>query len=124
MNMKSLNKSLNIYLRHQLGYLIFLLSIFVLPLGLFFQFSTYELPKVQYVFIISLFASQYVFYNEKNFRKKISAKVAESLQKEMNRVPSGKDIILRSDKVVYYRGVSIILSGLGILVLMVIFKEF
>ena len=119
-----MNKSFVLYIKHQKAYLLFLIALFVLPLGLFFQFSTYVLPKVQYVVLVVLFVSQYVFYREKDFQQKIEKDVATILKKELGRVPSTKEIHSRSVQIVYYRGVSIVITALCILALMLFFQEF
>lgn len=111
-------------MKHQKAYLLFLLVLFVVPLALFFQFSTYELPKVQYVVLIGLFVSQYVFYREYDFQQKIEKDVTNILKKELGRVPSKKEIHARSDKVVYFRGVSIVITALCILAVMLFFQQF
>ncbi|MCF8059943.1 MAG: hypothetical protein K9K67_11640 [Bacteriovoracaceae bacterium] len=119
-----MRKTIALYIKHQSTYLIFLMALFVLPLGLFLQFSTYKLPKVQYVILATLFVSQYVFYREKVFRRKIENDVARILKNEFARIPSRKEIHARSSLVIQYRGFSIIVSALSILALMVYFKEF
>jgi hypothetical protein len=119
-----MSNSVVLYIKHQKFYFIFLMGLFVLPLGLFLQFSTYQLPKVQYVFLATLFVSQYVFYNEKKYRRKIEESVTGILKKELGRIPSRKEIYARSNQVIYYRGLSIVFSALSILFLMVYFKQF
>jgi branched-subunit amino acid ABC-type transport system permease component len=116
--------SISIYLKYQVPYLLFLVAIFVVPLALFFQFSTLELPKVQYAVLVMLFVSQYVFYREKDYQAKIEKRVAETLKKELGRVPSNKEINARSIKVTYYRGVSIVITALCVVILMLIFQKF
>lgn len=117
-------KSISLFFKHQLAYLFFLYALFVLPLALFFEFSTYALPKVQYVFLIVLLVSQYFLYSEKSFRKKIEANVTSILKKELSRVPSRKEIHARSTIVIQYRGVCIIITAISILLLMILHKEF
>lgn len=119
-----MNKSIARYFKHQKGYLLFLIVLFVVPLGLFFQFSTYVLPKVQYAVLGMLVVSQYVFYREKDFQQKIEKDVVRALKKELGRVPSMKEIHYRSNQIVYYRGVSIIITALCILALMLFFQQF
>ena len=77
-----------------------------------------------YVFLIGLFASQYSFYREKDFRRKIKEPVTETLKKESNKIPSLREIHQRSSKIVYYRGVSIIMTAICILGVMIYFQEF
>lgn len=117
-------KSLRLYFIYQIPYLLFLFGVFVIPLGLFFKFSTYTLPKIQYVFLGSLILSQYFSFKEKPFRKKIEEKVVSNLKKETGKLPSRKEIILRSDIVIRHRGVTVALGSLGIFLLMVIFNQF
>ncbi len=117
-------KHLTLFIKHQLSYLLFLLAVFVIPLFIFLEFSTYELPKVQYVFLSALFVSQYIFYNEKKYRKKIAERVTTILQRELMRVPSRKEVQTRSDLVIQYRGASIVISALAILFIMIYYGEF
>lgn len=117
-------KSIVLYIKFQLPYLVFLMSIFVIPLGLFFKFSTYQLPKVQYVILTVLILSQYYFFKEKVFRKKIEEKMTSHLKKELGKLPSRKEIIERSSTVIQYRGINIALSSLSIFLLMVVFNKF
>jgi len=112
------------YIKDQTGYLLYLLGLFALPLGLFLQFSPYELPKVQYVFLIILYLSQYFFFNEKDFHRKIEKKVTRVLKKELGRTPSQNEIFSRSRQIVSCRGVSIFITTLGIFGLMIFFQEF
>lgn len=117
-------KAIAVYIKHQTPYLLMLIAVFVVPLALFFQFSTLELPKVQYAVLVLLFASQYVFYREKDYQKKIEKRVADTLRKELGRVPSNKEINARSIEVTYYRGVSIVIAALGVVMLMLIYQKF
>jgi hypothetical protein len=119
-----MSRSIILYIKHQKFYLLFLMNLFVLPLGLFLQFSTYELPKVQYVFLAALLVSQYVFYREKDFRRKVEDSITRVLNKELGRVPSRKEIHTRTSQVIHYRGLSIVISVLSILILMVYYGEF
>lgn len=115
---------MKIYLKHQVRYLLFLLALFVAPLALFFQFSTYELPKVQYVVLASLFASQYFFYRKSEYKQKIEKQVVTVLKDELGRVPSKNEIVQRLDKIVSLREVSIALTALCIVCIMLIFQRF
>lgn len=117
-------KSIAIFIKYQKGYLVFLLMLFVLPLGLFFQFSTYNLPKVQYVFLAALFISQFVYYSEKKFHRKIKKNVVKTLKKELNKNPSLKEITRRSIQIEFHRNISIALTALGIFALMIHFQQF
>jgi len=112
------------YFKHQGTYLLFLWSIFVLPLWLFLQFSPYRAPKLSYVFMGGLFVSQYGFYREKDYRSKIKSKVTSILKEEQGRIPSGKEVILRSNQVVQFRGVSIVVCSIAILILMFYYNDF
>ena len=117
-------RSISLFLKHQFIYLFVLILVFVLPLGLFLQFSPYQLPKVQYVFIATLFVSQYVFYREKDYRKKKEEGVKITLEKELQKLPSNKEIDARLDQLIYYRSVSIGIAAFGILILMLIYQQF
>lgn len=119
-----MSKSITLYIKHQTGYLLYLYTLFVFPLGLFLQYSPYELPKVQYVFLAILYTSQYFFFQEKDFHRKINEKVVKGLKKELERMPSQKEIYSRSCQIVYYRKISLLLTTLGIFSLMIFFQKF
>jgi len=119
-----MKKSISIYCKHQIHYLIFLLVLFVVPLMLFFQFSSYALPKVQYVVLAALIASQYFFYRKHEFQQKIEKDVISALKKELGRLPSKSEIVFRLDQVVSFRGVSIAITVLCILGVMLFFQKF
>lgn len=112
------------YFKHQSRYLATLIGGFVIPLWLFLEFSPYKAPRVSYVLMSVLIISQYAFYKEKDFRAKIKTKVSEILKVEQGRLPSTKEIIKRSDQVVQFRGVSILISSLLILILMFVYNDF
>lgn len=117
-------KHLGLYLKYQSPYLVFLILVFVLPLELYLEFSPYKAEHLPLVVLGVLFVSQYAFYKEKDFRKKIESRVTESLKRELGRIPSGKEVIARSDVVVQHRGVSIVISALVMFILMFLYKEF
>ncbi len=117
-------RSLSLYIKHQKNYILFLMGIFVLPLGLFLEFSVYHLPKVQYVFLGVLVISQYILFREKDFRRKIEGDVNEILKKELGRIPSRKEVYARTGQVIYYRGFTIVVAALSIFALMVYYNEY
>jgi len=98
--------------------------VFVIPLALFFQFSTYPLPKVQYVFLGTLFVSQYVFIREKDWMKSKEVYVIEQLKKELSKVPSNQEIITRQLLLSNFRSISIGITAFEILLIMFWFKQF
>lgn len=115
---------MKVFLKHQLSYALKLVAGFVLPLWLYLQFSPYRAPKVSYVMLAILGLSQYVFYKEKAFRARIAPQVADVLKREAGRVPSQKEIILRSGQVIQARGASIVACAVLILVLMFAYNDF
>jgi len=115
---------MKLYIYHQKNYALFLLVVFLIPLALFFQFSPYDLPKVQYVVLAVLFFSQYMTFNEKSFHKRIEKRVSKSLSSELGRTPSRNEIAERSRLIVYFRGITISACFLFIMFLMFYFKKF
>lgn len=111
-------------MKHQLGYLLFLLGLFALPLFLYLAFSPYKADFLPTVVLGVMVLSQYGFYNEKDFRKKMEGPVSDILQRELKRVPSRSEIIKRSSKIIQMRGMSIILVGLLLLMLMILYRQF
>jgi hypothetical protein len=112
------------YFKHQWIYLVFLTSVFVIPLFLYLAFSPYKAPRLPLVLLGVLVLSQYAFYKEKAYRKKIESSVTEILKSEFKRVPSHKEVIQRSDVVVQYRGLTIILTCLVMVLEMLYFNHF
>lgn len=98
--------------------------LFVLPLGIFFAFSVYPLPKVQYVVLSLLVLFQYIYFNEKKVRQRIWPKITKKLKKELNRVPSNKEINARVNFIIDTQIWTVIMTGIGILFLMIFFQKF
>ena len=119
-----MSKKIIIFIRYQLAYLVFLLCLFVLPLGVFFKFSPYPLEKIQYFFMAALLVSQWYIHNENNFYNKIRSSVVASLKKELGKIPSSKDINARSLLIRRYRIVCIGFALFCIFLVMLYFGEF
>jgi hypothetical protein len=117
-------KMATLYFKTQFTYWLILFLVFVLPLILFFQFSSYPLPKVQYVFLGALFISQYVFYREKEWMKSKEAIVIAQLKKELNKVPSTQEIINRQHLLSSFRNIVIAETAFEILLVMFWYKQF
>ena len=117
-------KNLTLYFKSQFIYWFTLNLVFVLPLVLFFQFSTYPLPKVQYVFIATLVVSQYVFIREKDWMKSKEAYVINQLKMELGKVPSNQEIITRQLLLSNFRSLSIGITAFEILLIMFWYKQF
>jgi hypothetical protein len=113
---------LTLFFKHQWTYLLFLVSVFFIPLFLFLKFSPFEVPQVSFVFLGFLLASQFLFYEEKKYRARIKNNVTHILQRELGKIPSQQEIIKRSTLVVQLRGISIMFCALLILILMFYFK--
>jgi hypothetical protein len=105
-------------------YFLLLFTIFVLPLGLFFHFSSYELPGIQYFFLIGLFVSQYFYFSENGFHKKIKPAVVKQLSSELKKMPSQKEINRRSLKIEFHRHICIALIAITICGLMIVYNKF
>jgi hypothetical protein len=119
-----MGKSLILFIKYQKGYFFYLLILFVLPLGLLFQFSPYPVHKIQYIFLATLLASQSYYYRQKDFYRKIESKVTGSLKKELRRTPSLKEISSRSVRIEQHRSICIGLATTCIFLLMLYFQEF
>lgn len=117
-------RNLSLYFKYQTGYLLLLVLLFALPLALFFQYSPYSLPMVQYIVLGCLIVFQYFFYNEHLFRTREESRVIKTLQIELKRTPSKREINKRLNFLVTCRGGSIILAGLSIFCVMVYFNKY
>lgn len=88
------------------------------------EFSPYKAERLPLVVLAVLFISQYAFYREKDYRRKIESIITDTLKLELDRLPSGKEVILRANIVVQHRGVSIVLCALCLIILMFIYQQF
>lgn len=117
-------KNISLYIKLQFFSLLFMLALFVVPLALFYLFSPYPLPYIHFVFLGALIVSQYVFVNEKKYRHKNEKRCVDILSKELGRVPGHKEINERLIKMFQYHGISIIISGLLILIIPIFLDRF
>lgn len=117
-------KNFLIYIKSELLYLVLLLLAFVVPLGLFFQFSSYPLPKVQYVVLGVLLVSQYFFSSEKSYRRRVESKASLQMRREIGKTPSIKMINSRVNQLIVFRGISVSIAAFAILSIMVIYRQF
>ena len=113
-----------LYLKTHLLYLFGLLFVFVLPVVMLLGFTEYEVPKISYASLTVLFISQYLFYKENDFHRKIGQRVASSLESELRRLPSKKEIHDRSRLFSQFRSFSIIMTAISIVAVMIYFQEF
>lgn len=119
-----MNNIVFLYIKYQYKYLFFLLVLTVMPLALFFKFSPYSLPKIQYVILGYLFMNHYFFFKEYKFRKKNEKNILIKMRKELKRTPSYSEINSRLNFICSSRVVSIFIAASLILVVMVYFKQF
>ncbi len=117
-------KKIALYFKLQFTSLLFMLALFVVPLIIFYLFSPYPLTFIHLVFLGALIVSQYVFVNEKKYRHKNEKKCIEVLSRELGRVPGHKEINERLIKMFQYHGVSIIISGLSIMIIPIFLDRF
>lgn len=117
-------KNVQIYFQTQLSYLALLLLFFVAPLVVIYELLPFEVPNIQYAALGALFVFQYIFYNEKKFRKKIEPKVTKLLSRELGRIPAHKEINRRLHFVVICRGISVAIACISIFSLMVLYGQF
>ena len=111
-------------LKFELKTIFMLYCLFVLPLILFFKYSTYPLPNIQYVFLGILFLWGYFLVDEVKYRNKIEDRVVRLMKKESGRIPSKKEIVIKVRELADGRFVSIVLTALGIFTCMVYFNQF
>jgi uncharacterized membrane protein len=112
------------FLKNQIGYIGLLFLLYVIPLALFFEYSPYPVPFIQYAVLGVIILFHYVYFNERSFRLKMEFRISKQLLSELKRVPSGKEKLLRANLVVQGRGISVLLALIGVFVVMVYFKKF
>lgn len=108
------------YWREQTKHLLFLVGIYILPLLLFLKFSPYQAPYVQYVVLAVLVTSEYVFFNEKNFRKRFEKRAQARLTSERGRPASKNDVSRRLELMRQMQMVSLffVILVLGLIILL------
>ena len=110
------------YIRSQLLFFVILVSLSVLPLVLFFLFSPYELPNIEYAILAIVIMTQYIFFHEKNYRKQVTPKVLNQLEKKLKRNPSGKQIASRVGDYVFGRNAALVFNILVLLFVIIFFR--
>lgn len=112
-----------LFFKIQFKYLVKLLFLFTVPLILFFQFSPYPLPYIQFVFIGALAASQYIGYNSVEYRKKMTPFIRRYLNQKLARVPKNEEINFAVSFAEDSRGFAILITGVSILLSMIYYGQ-
>lgn len=102
---------------------LFLFSISVLPLGIIYQFSPWEIPQVHFFFLGLLFVIRIVFFQEDRYKKNLKPVARAELQRKIGRVPSDPEVIDYIEKLLSGRNVSFIVAIVLCLVITVIFGK-
>jgi len=115
--------AITLYIKVQGLYAFFLLIFIISPLILFFHFSPYQIPYIEWAILFILFLSQYFLYDEKKNLAHLRNKFNFQLQKELKRSPSKNDIELRLG---FYRSTrlgTVIFTGIIIILISMIYNK-
>lgn len=113
-----------LYLKHILIKLIPAFTLLVLPLGLFYHYSTYPLPYIQYVFLGFIFLKDYYFHNEDKARRGLEKKAKLEISKQIGKTPNHKAIVKRINQYYLSKHIANAFNILAIIVLTIIYKKF
>jgi hypothetical protein len=119
-----MNSKIYQIIKFELKTIVLLYSLFVIPLILFYKFSSYPLPNIQYVLLGILFLWGYFLVDEVKYRNKIEDKVVKLMKRDLGRIPSKKEIVIKVRELGDGRFVSIVLTALGIFGCMIYFNQF
>lgn len=103
---------------------LFLFSITVLPLTLIFQFSPWEIPQIQYLFLGLLLVIRIVFFRQDEYKKNIKMVARERLRLKIGRVPSDPEIIDYIEKILNGRNVSFVAVTILTFFISVVYGKF
>ena len=81
------------------------------------------LKYIEYTFLGILILSQFAFFNETKFKKRIEELVKGSLAKELKKIPSKSLIIKRQGEVVTLRGSSIAITVMFIISIIIYYQK-
>lgn len=110
--------------KHTLLSILPALILGVIPLGLFYHYSTYPLPYIQYVFIAAIFLKDYYFHNEDKARKSLVNKAKLEVSKQIGKTPNHKAIVKRIDQYYLSKHIANGFNILAIIILTIIYKKF
>ena len=119
-----MNRKIIQILKFELKTIFLLYTLFVIPLALFYKFSSYPLPNIQYVLLGILFLWGYFLVDEVKYRNKIENRVVKLMKKDLGRTPSKKEIVIKVRELADGRLVSIVFTALGIFGCMLYFNQF
>jgi hypothetical protein len=86
----------------------FLFSTTCLPLILIYIFAPWDIPFIQYFFLCLVFVFRIVFFQEKEYKRKLRIVGKEKLKVKLNRVPSESQVSLFINKKLEQRNISFV----------------
>jgi len=117
-------KTLILYFKLNLKTLLALTIVTVLPLAFILSTFPNQFPDIQYLFFALLFIIKIILFREKETKRALKSKVPLDLRKELNRVPSHKEIHQRIMTTINGKDLTFILVAITILITTLIFKAF
>lgn len=112
------------YIKHTLLKFLPIFILLVIPLGIFYQFSKYPLPYIQYVLLGFIFLKDYYFHNEDKARKGLENIAKKELTKQIGKTPNHKAIVKRIELFYMSKHIANALNILAIITLSIIYKKY
>lgn len=116
-------KTIYLYLKNQYLYILTAVVFIIAP---FTACVTYlpEIPHTQYLFLIVLVLVKLLVFNDHHRKQKLKTRVTNELTKEMGKPPSTKIIFKRNQFYLLSRDITIMLTGLYLIIFSILFNRF
>lgn len=110
------------YIRSQFLFFFSLVIFSIIPLILFFLYSPYELPNIEYAILAIIIMTQYLFFHEKNYRRQVTPRVIDQLCNKLKRRPSQKQIVRKVEDYVFGRNAALIFNIIILIFVIIFFR--
>jgi hypothetical protein len=87
---------------------LFLFSTTCLPLIFIYVFAPWDIPYIQYFFLCLIFVFRIVFFQEKEYKRKLRIIGKEKLRQKLSRVPSESQVSVFINKKLEARNISFV----------------
>ncbi|MBT7608301.1 MAG: hypothetical protein HN576_01000 [Bacteriovoracaceae bacterium] len=102
---------------------LFLVSTTCLPLIIIYIFAPWDIPYIQYFFLCLIFVFRIVFFQEKEYKKKLRIIGKESLRIKLGRIPSESQVSVFINKKLEQRNLSFVIAVVVIFGLTIGFEK-
>jgi hypothetical protein len=103
---------------------LFLFSTTCLPLAMIYLLAPWDIPYIQYFFLCLIFVFRIVFFQEREYKKKLRLLGKEKLRLKLNRVPSESQVSVFINKKLEERNISFVIATVIVFSLAIGFGKF